>query len=129
MQHPSACFAPEGKADQLECLTETSGATSIGSDDAGQALAEEPPGAVRVRTDEATDGELDGDGDTVPREIGQRPDIAAVHTGGGDATERAGGTGGCCGHEDGDSGSVDAEQIETKTRGIGKKGGRHEAGP
>jgi hypothetical protein len=90
---------------------------------------EDPARTVRRRTDKAPHGELERDGDTVPGEISQPADIAAVYPGGRDATERAGGAGGRCRHEDGDGGAVHTEQIETETRGIGKKGGWHEAGP
>jgi hypothetical protein len=34
MQHASACFATQGKSDQLACFMEPSGATGIGSGDA-----------------------------------------------------------------------------------------------
>jgi hypothetical protein len=129
MQHPSTCFAAQGKANQLEGFTQSRSPTRIGGDDARQALPEDPTRAGSSRTDEAPHGELNGDGDAMPGEIGQRADIAAVDPGGGAATERAGGAGGCCGHEDGDGGTVDTEQIETKTRGIRKEGGRHGADP
>jgi len=122
MQHSRACFATQGKANQLECLTQPSRATCVGRDDAGYALPEDPTGAGLRLTDEATDGELDGDSDTVPGEIGQCPDIAAVHSEGGSTTERAERAGGRCRHEDGDCGAVDTEQIETETRG-GWEGG------
>jgi hypothetical protein len=65
----------------------------------------------------------------MPRQIGEDAYIAAVHTRGGSATEWAEGPGGCCRHEDGDSGTVKTEQIETETRGVGKNGGRHEPSP
>jgi hypothetical protein len=57
----------------------------------------------------ATEGDITPCGAERVDEIGQRADIAAVHAGRGDATERAGGAGRRGGHEDGDGSAVDTK--------------------
>jgi len=128
-QDPCSCLTTQCHSNEFECLNQAGGATSVGRDDAGQALREDAAGTGGCLTEEPTDGELDGDGNAVPGKIGEGADVAAVHARGREVAGWTRGTGGRGGHDNRNSGTVDAEQIEPEAGRIEEEGGRHGAHP
>ena len=62
-----SCLTAHGKADDLQYLGQTQRAIRIRTGDPGKALGKDAAGTVGYPTEEAPRGEVETDGDPIPR--------------------------------------------------------------
>jgi hypothetical protein len=122
-ENTCSCLTAHGKADDFQHLRQTQGATRIGSSDPGEALGENAARTVGHAAEEAPGGEMETDGDPLPREIGQRSLIGAVNGLRGVMAEGTERLIACGGDDHDESVLVRPEEVQTHAGWVEKNGG------
>lgn len=77
-QKAGARFSSESEGDVRESAVEPLGPASVVCSDTGQTFREDRPVACCLVAEKSSDAQVNGNGDSLPEQVGQRPRIPGV---------------------------------------------------